>query len=68
MIKLIDILNITCENENIQVRDFDENILSVYDGKSSIDTKYNDCEIIQISQIKAVNGNTYIVYYIKTEE
>lgn len=46
--KLIDLLNVYDENDNLTVVNSDDDFLSCYDGKNSIDEKYNECEIIKI--------------------
>lgn len=46
--KVIDILSIYDENSNLTVVNSDDDWLATYDGKNSIDEKYNDCEVIKI--------------------
>jgi len=46
--KLIDLLAICNENVHMTVCDTDDNLLAVYDGKNSIDEKYNNCNVLGI--------------------
>ena len=51
--KLIDILSITSESANVNVYDLQNNLITFYDGKNSIDEEYNDIEVFEIN----VNNN-----------
>lgn len=47
--KVADILNITTDYTNIAIYTTAEEIVSWYDGKNSIDEKYNDADVVQIT-------------------
>ena len=51
------ILNIANENKDCYIIQ-NNNIVSFYDGRNSIDTIYNDCEITKIKIDK--NGNLFL--------
>lgn len=46
--KLIDLLQIINDNENIIVANSNGYIVSEYNGRDSIDEKYNDCKVLQL--------------------
>ena len=46
--ELIDFLAVCSDNAHITVSDTDDNLLGVYDGKNSIDNKYNRCRVLGI--------------------
>lgn len=46
--KLIDLLQIIEENENIIVANSNGYIVSEYNGRDSIDEKYNECKVLQL--------------------
>lgn len=48
---LIDFLQTIADNYNVVVVDTAENVVSVYDGKDSIDEKYNSYEVLRIDII-----------------
>lgn len=49
--KLIDLLAICNENTVIVVWDVNDRFVTEYDGKNSIDEKYNDCRVLGISGV-----------------
>ena len=51
--KLIDLLSVTSEITNVNVYNLDGDLITFYDGKNSIDEKYNDIEVFEIN----VNSN-----------
>lgn len=51
--KLIDILTIYDENENLTVVDKNDDWLATYDGKNSIDEDLNEYEVIKIYPLSA---------------
>lgn len=46
---VLDVISVFDENKKCILMDVDGDILSVYDGKNSIDELYNNREIVQIS-------------------
>lgn len=46
--KLIDVLDVCDENFNVIVKDTEENLLALYDGRDSIPEEYNELNVIQI--------------------
>ena len=48
---LIDFLQTIADNYNVIIVDTAENVVSVYDGKNSIDEKYNTYEVLRIDII-----------------
>ena len=48
---LLDFLQTIADNYNVVVVDTAENVVSVYDGKDSIDEKYNSYEVLRIDII-----------------
>lgn len=46
--KLLDIIEVCDENKKTYVQDTDENYITSYDGKNSIDPIYNDCEVVKV--------------------
>lgn len=46
--KLIELLSLISENAHVVVTDRDCKQLSYYDGRNSIDEKYNDVNVIKI--------------------
>lgn len=57
--KVIDILSIVTDYTNIAIYTTAGEIVSWYDGKNSIDEKYNDADVVQITVI-----NNKLVIYI----
>ena len=57
--KLIDLISVCndCINVDVVSNETAE-ILSTYDGKNSIDEKYNDCIVVSVSV--SINGNLMI--------
>lgn len=51
--KLIDLLSVLNENNNIVLFDLNNKVLDIYDGKNSIDNIYNDYEVIQMNHTKS---------------
>lgn len=49
--KLIDLLAVCNENTVIAVWDVNDRFVTEYDGKNSIDEKYNDCRVLGISGV-----------------
>lgn len=49
--KLIDLLAVCNENTVIVVWDVNDRFVTEYDGKNSIDEKYNDCRVLGISGV-----------------
>ena len=48
--KLIELLEVADENKNCRVIDSDAlKELDCYDGKNSIDEKWNDCQVVTVS-------------------
>lgn len=47
--KLIDLLSIITDESKVVVEDYDGEIYEIYDGKNSIDPKYNNREIVSVS-------------------
>lgn len=56
--KLIDFLNVASEYRKIVIRNVNGENTAIYDGKNSIDEKYNDKEILCVS----AEDNNIIVY------
>lgn len=54
---LLDVMNLSDENKNMIVLDSDDEIISKYDGKNSIDAELNNYEVLKIS----AENNTIIV-------
>lgn len=48
---LIDFLQTIADNYNVVIVDTAENVVSVYDGKDSIDEKYNTMDVLRIDII-----------------
>lgn len=48
---LIDFLQTIADNYNVVIVDTMENVVSVYDGKDSIDEKYNNMDVLRIDII-----------------
>ena len=48
---LIDFLQTIADNYNVVIVDTAENVVSVYDGKDSIDEKYNEMDVLRIDII-----------------
>ena len=64
--KLEDILSIIDENTTIKVIDYyDGSLLSVYDGRDSIDEELNDCDVACISA--QTDGKPYIEIIVITD-
>ena len=53
---LIEFLQTIADNYNVVIVDTAENIVSVYDGKDSIDEKYNNYEVLRID---IIGSNTF---------
>lgn len=53
---LINFLETISENYNVRIVGTDERLLSEYDGRNSIDEKYNNSEVLRID---IVNENTF---------
>lgn len=60
--KLIDLLSLTNENTNVNVYDLEGNLISLYDGKNSIEEEYNE---IEIHNIKVNNDMLEITIYVE---
>ena len=50
--KLEELFNIIPETSDVIITDIDEQDLCRYDGRCSVDTKYNDKEVYRIHAIK----------------
>lgn len=55
--KLIDLISLFDENKYVNVHNADGDLLCMYNGRDSVDDRYNGCEVIAIS----VWGHTLIV-------
>lgn len=49
--RLIELLSVCSENTVIVVWDVNDRFVTEYDGKNSIDEKYNDCRVLGISGV-----------------
>lgn len=50
--KLIDLLSVLNENNNVVLFDLNNKVLDIYDGKNSINDIYNDYEVIGINHTR----------------
>ena len=57
---LEDILAITSEHVKVEIYDTENNLLSFYDGKNSIDIELNTCEVVQIETIGKILAITIL--------
>lgn len=55
--KLIDLISVIKDNTNVRITFGDFFVISEYDGKNSIDAKYNNCEVLSV---EIVNDKLYI--------
>lgn len=46
--KLIDLLSIINDNTNVLIHNADCEVLAEYDGRNSIDSEFNDREVVEI--------------------
>lgn len=51
--KLIDLLSVLNENNNVVLFDLNNKVLDIYDGKNSIDDIYNNYEVIEIKYTRS---------------
>lgn len=63
--KLIDLLSLINENSNVLLIDISYEIVSGYNGKDSIDSKYNNCKVCEI--IHATNA-IYVMIKLNRKE
>lgn len=65
--KLINLLELIPDENKVVVEDYDETIYEVYDGKNSIDTKYNVWNVARIDAGYYQIGITICKPYRKTK-
>ena len=50
--RLVELLSVMNENDNIVLFDLNNKVIDIYDGKNSIDDIYNDYEVIDIKHTR----------------
>lgn len=63
--KLIELLTLINEHSNVLLIDTSYEIVSSYNGKDSIDTKYNNCKVCEI--IHATNAIYVMISIINND-
>ena len=58
--KVIDFISLFDENKNLIVKNSENEIISIYDGKNAIDEIYNNCIILEITV-----ENGIVTIYVK---
>lgn len=64
--KLSDMMNVIDDNVDVEVIDRNGFTLAEYDGRNSIDEKYNDCTVsnIDVGFYRTERGNIYSHYFV----